>query len=133
MITSRDPSSGAGEQHDRKHNLASSDPYEVLGLGRNASAREIKRAYFALVREYPPEGQPESFKLLRAAYEKLRSAEVKAETDLFLFQRPEPWEPRKRRRKLSLDIHSEDLTLILCQYGDLGRSDFTDDFRKPKA
>ena len=42
-------------------NLTSADPYAVLGLVRGASPREIKRAYFGLVREYPPEEQPDAF------------------------------------------------------------------------
>ena len=113
-------------------NLHSADPYAVLGLHRGASAREIKHAYFALVRQYPPEEQPEAFKLLRAAYEKLRSAEAKAETDLFLFQPPLPWEPRKRRRKFDLSVHGEDVWRSLQQHGDLGRTNFKDDFRPVK-
>ena len=111
-------------------NLASADPYAVLGLVRGASPREIKRAYFGLVREYPPEEQPEAFKLVRAAYEKLRLDEVKAETDLFLFQPPAPWEPRKRRGKLDLDVHLEDIYRLLQRHGDLGRTDFRDDCRR---
>ena len=113
----------------RTPNLTSSDPYAVLGLVRGASPREIKRAYFDLVRQYAPEEHPDTFKLIRAAYEKLRTADVKAETDLFLFQPPPPWKPRKRRRKLDLAVHSEDIWTLLQEYGDLGRTDFTADYR----
>ncbi|RLC60870.1 MAG: hypothetical protein DRI48_11400 [Chloroflexi bacterium] len=101
----------------------------MLGLTRGASPREIKRAYFDLVRQYSPEEQPEVFKLIRAAYEKLRTGEVRAETDLFLFQPPYPWEPRKRRRKLDLEVHAEDVWLLLQKHGDLGRMDFKEDYR----
>ncbi|MCP4540821.1 MAG: J domain-containing protein [Chloroflexi bacterium] len=113
----------------RAPNLTSSDPYAVLGLVRGASPREIKRAYFDLVRQYAPEEHPDAFKLIRAAYEKLRTSDVKAETDLFLFQPPPPWEPRKRRRKLDLAIHLEDIWMLLQEHGDLGRTDFTADHR----
>ena len=65
--------------------LNSADPYAVLGLERRATPGEIKRAYFELVRQYSPEINPEAFKQIRAAYEKLNSAESKNETDLFLF------------------------------------------------
>jgi curved DNA-binding protein CbpA len=116
----------------RLPNLTSSDPYAVLGLMRGASPREIKRAYFELVRQYPPEQQPDTFKIIRAAYEKLRTAEVKAETDLFLFQPPPQWEPRKRRKKLDLEVHAEDVWLLLQQYGDLGRTDFQADYTPVK-
>jgi curved DNA-binding protein CbpA len=112
-----------------KPNLTSNDPYAVLGLTRGATAHEIKRAYFALVREYPPEEQPDAFKLIRAAYEKLRTADAKATTDLFLFQPPSPWEPRKRRRKLDLDFHPEDIWQSLQQHGDLGSTNFKKDYR----
>ncbi len=109
--------------------LTSSDPYAVLGLRRGASLRQIKRAYFMLVREYPPEEQPEPFKIIRAAYEKLRTADAKSETDLFLFQPPYSWEPRKRKRKLDLGFHPQDIEMVLQQRGDLGRTDFTADYR----
>jgi curved DNA-binding protein CbpA len=110
-------------------NLHSNDPYAVLGLLRGANEREVKRAYFELVRAYPPEEKPDAFKLIRAAYEKLRSAEVKAETDLFLFQPPSAWEPRRRRGKLQLTFKKEDVWLLLQNHGDLGQTDHSADFR----
>jgi len=113
----------------RKANLTSADPYAVLGLERRASLSEVKRAYFELVRQYSPETNPEAFKLIRAAYEKLNSAESKTETDLFLFQPPPPWEARKRRRKLELDFDPQDIWRLLQSYGDLGRKQFDEDFR----
>jgi curved DNA-binding protein CbpA len=113
----------------RQPNLSSADPYAVMGLERRASLSEVKRAYFSLVRQYSPETNPEAFKLIRAAYEKLNSAEIKTETDLFLIQPPLPWEARKRRRKLALDFDPQDIWLLLQTHGDLGRSDFEDDFR----
>jgi len=119
----------AVRRRKRTPNLTSSDPYAVLGLMRGASPREIKRAYFDLVRQYTPEEHPDVFKLIRAAYEKLRTADVKAETDLFLFQPPSSWEPRKRWHKLDLAVHSEDIWLLLREHGDLGRTDFKADYR----
>jgi len=113
----------------RKANLNSADPYAVLGLERRAALSEVKRAYFDLVRQYSPETNPEAFKLIRAAYEKLNSAENKNETDLFLFQAPPAWEPRKRRRKLDLAFDPQDIWQLLLTQGDLGRSQFESDFR----
>jgi curved DNA-binding protein CbpA len=123
------PDGPAPRKRGRTPNLASSDPYAVLGLVRGAPLREIKRAYFELVREYPPEEQADTFKVIRAAYEKLRQADVKAETDLFLFQPPSPWEPRKRKRRLDLDVQAEDIAILLQQHSDLGRTDFGADYR----
>jgi len=113
----------------RQADLTSADPYAVLGLERRASLSEVKRAYFNLVRQYSPETNPEAFKLVRSAYEKLNSAESKTETDLFLFQPPPPWEARKRRRKLELAFDPQDIWLLLQSHGDLGCSSFDDDFR----
>jgi curved DNA-binding protein CbpA len=131
MTMTSDPhGESAPRRHGRTPNLASADPYAVLGLMRGASPREIKRAYFELVREYPPEENPDTFKIIRAAYERLRQPDVKAETDLFLFQPPSPWEPRKRRRKLDLEVHAEDIELLLRQHGELGQTDFSSDYRQ---
>ena len=41
-------------------------------------------------------------------------------------------QPRKRRRKFDLDGHVEDVWHTLQQYGELGRTDFKDDFRPVK-
>ena len=109
-------------------NLSSSDPYAVLGLSRRASKREIKLAYFKLVRQYPPETDGDLFKHIRAAYEKLQSEETKTKTDLFLFRPPPVWKPRKRKGKLDLDFDPQDIWLSLRHYGDLHKVDFQDDY-----
>jgi curved DNA-binding protein CbpA len=118
-----------GGTQERQPNLTSSDPYAVLGLSRRASSRQIRRAYFDLVHEYAPEKDPGAFKLIRAAYEKLRKAGIREETDLFLFQPPYPWEPRGRRGSIDLDVHIEDIWTLLENHGDLGRTDFREDYR----
>lgn len=64
------------------------NPYAVLGIKRDASEAEIKQAYFAKVREHSPEHDPEGFKRIRAAYDKIRSAKTRTETDLFLVESP---------------------------------------------
>ncbi len=50
------------------------DPFTTLGLSRNASQEEIRRAYRQKVREVHPDqgGSPEEFKKVQAAYESLR-------------------------------------------------------------
>jgi curved DNA-binding protein CbpA len=126
--SNRDPG-GPPERSVPQPNLSSSDPYAVLGLKRGAALREVKRAYFALVRHYPPEEQPDAFKLIRAAYEKLRTGETKAETDLFLFRPPTPWQPRKRPGRLDLRFDLADLYLYLQTAGGDGQTDPRNDFR----
>ncbi|HVC35314.1 MAG TPA: J domain-containing protein [Chloroflexota bacterium] len=61
------------------------DAYGVLGLDQSATAEDVRRAYFRLVRQYPPEAHPEEFKRVRAAYETLRSPLRRAELALFTF------------------------------------------------
>ena len=48
------------------------DDYKTLGLEQGASQKEIKRAYFSLVRKYSPEEAPEKFREIREAYERLK-------------------------------------------------------------
>jgi curved DNA-binding protein CbpA len=128
-----DPTRGRARPHqEHQPNLSSADPYAVLGLSRGADSRAIKRAYFDLVRQYPPETAGEAFKLIRAAYEKLQTDTAKAETDLFLFQPPSAWQPRKRQRKLDLNFDPQDIWRLLQSYGDLGRTDFGADTRPIK-
>ncbi len=45
--------------------------YEILGIEMDADKKEIKKAYFKLIREYTPEKDPERFQEIRAAYERL--------------------------------------------------------------
>jgi curved DNA-binding protein CbpA len=68
--------------------LRADNPYQLLGIEREASEAEIKRAYFSKVREHPPERDPEGFKRIRAAYEQLKAGKERAETDLFLIDEP---------------------------------------------
>lgn len=65
------------------------NPYQTLGVERDATETEIKQAYFGLVREHSPERDPEGFKRIRAAYEKLRSSGKRVETDLLLIDEAE--------------------------------------------
>ncbi|MEW5737973.1 MAG: tetratricopeptide repeat protein [Myxococcota bacterium] len=62
-------------------NINATNFYDVLGVDKTADERAIKKAYFALVRKYPPETHPEQFKKLREAYEVLSDAESRREYD----------------------------------------------------
>lgn len=93
---------------------AQQDPYDVLQLERQATTEEIKRAYFQLVRQFPPEREPAKFQEIRRAYEQLRDPEQRALTDLFLMQ-PPPSLPNRRRPSYDLSVHGEDMLLLLAE------------------
>lgn len=65
------------------------NPYEALGVSKNASADEIKSAYRRLAKQYHPDANPnnkaaeEKFKEINAAYEILSDAQKKANFDRF--------------------------------------------------
>ncbi len=69
--------------------MAKRDYYEVLGVSRNASPDEIKRAFRRLAAKYHPDANPgdasaeESFKEINEAYQVLQDPEKRARYDQF--------------------------------------------------
>ena len=60
------------------------DPYKTLGLGREASAAEIKNAYRKLAKKHHPDlnpGNAERFKNITGAYDILSNPEKKKKFD----------------------------------------------------
>lgn len=58
--------------------------YEILGIEENADEKEIKKAYFQLIRKYSPEKNPERFQEIREAYERLTEEKDKPENNIQL-------------------------------------------------
>lgn len=106
------------------------DPYAVLGIERTSDEAAIKRAYFRLVREYPPEREPEKFQELRAAYDQVRTVEARSQTDLFLLQ-PPPALPKRRKLAYNLEVHPEDIIALAVELGLAGLS-VQEDFHEPE-
>ncbi len=59
------------------------DPYAVLGLPPDPSDADVRAAYLAQVREFPPEQQPERAAAVRAAYDRLKTLDARARHRLF--------------------------------------------------
>ncbi len=74
--------------------MAKRDYYEVLGISRKASDKEIKKAYRKLARKYHPDVNPgdkaaeAKFKEITEAYEVLSDPEKRRKYDLFGHQAP---------------------------------------------
>ncbi len=69
--------------------MAKRDYYEILGIGRNASADEIKKAHRKLVRKYHPDANKnnpqavEKFQEVQEAYDVLSDPQKKRNYDQF--------------------------------------------------
>lgn len=63
----------------------SKDYYKILGIQKNASADEIKRAYRQLAQQYHPDkgGDPEKFKEINEAYQVLSDPQKRSQYDQF--------------------------------------------------
>jgi molecular chaperone DnaJ len=61
------------------------DYYKILGIPRNASQEEIKRAYYRLAHKYHPDkgGDPEKFKEINEAYRVLSDPEKRRQYDMY--------------------------------------------------
>lgn len=111
--------------------LRAPDPYAVLDISPRASLDEIKQAYFAQVRAHPPERDPVAFKRIRAAYDQLKTAEKKLDTDMTRLQEwPEPVLDAPVPVKLTLD--RADVIRAARALSDLGRHDWREDWREVK-
>jgi DnaJ-class molecular chaperone len=57
--------------------------YLILGIDKDSSDDEIRDSYLALVKQYPPEVEPESFKMITVAYEAIKDKRSRVKTQVF--------------------------------------------------
>lgn len=85
------------------------DPFTVLGLPTDSDDETIRKRYLALVKQYPPEQNPQKFAEVRQAYEALKDSVERLRYRLFELEKDEDLESiieeiqcRSPRRRLSL-------------------------------
>ncbi len=66
----------------------SEDPYQVLQVQPTASGEEVRQAYLKLVREFPPDRDPDRFRVIHQAYTRLSDPLVQAEALMKLSHDP---------------------------------------------
>jgi len=111
--------------------MANKDYYQILGLSRNASEKEIKQAYRRLARKHHPDLNPgdksaeAKFKEINAAHEVLSNPEKRKKYDQFgdQWEYAEQFAKAGGRGGVKWDFGKDGTTV---EYGDL--SDFGDIF-----
>ena len=63
-------------------------PFEILAVAETADDEQVKAAYLQKIRAFPPERFPEKFKMIRAAFEQIRSRQARVAYRLFDFDEP---------------------------------------------
>ena len=69
--------------------VSASNAHQILELKPDATAEEVRKAYLSLVRQYPPDRDPDKFRDIHAAYQMLNDPMVQA-TALLTRNRDKP-------------------------------------------
>ena len=118
--------------------METDEPYRILGVAPGADEAEVRAAYRAALRRHPPEGDPQGFKRLRAAYEAVRDPAAAASTALFAGPRI-PGRPAPTDAELGVprvvaptpEELSRDLRTVAFAGTDFTRTSFPEDLHDP--
>lgn len=77
------------------------DSYKILGLPVTATDSELRARYLELVREFPPEREPERFAKIRAAYDAVRDPVTRLTNRLLVKTQPQPFSEIRRQAEQS--------------------------------
>ncbi|CAN5125554.1 hypothetical protein BH23VER1_BH23VER1_05500 [soil metagenome] len=64
------------------------NPFTVLGVAPSATDREVRDAYLAGIRQFPPDTAPDRFRAISEAYGKIKDEESRLNDFLFGRDRP---------------------------------------------
>ena len=90
------------------------NPYKVLQLEPGADKQAIKKAYFKLIRQYPPEKESEKFKEIREAYEYLQEEANLVDVQMVV-QLPEEFTKPYYQVLEWMKEHEYDKAVALCE------------------
>jgi curved DNA-binding protein CbpA len=105
------------------------NPYEILGISREASPGEIRKAYLKKLRLSPPERDPEGFKAVKHAYTLLQDAVQRKTLDLKLFKKESGIEIKPGPPPDLMNFFTLRLLRFFLASSDFYTRDFSRDFR----
>jgi curved DNA-binding protein CbpA len=108
---------------------ALSNPHRTLGVSHDAGQEEIRAAYLKLLRAHPPEKEPEKFKEIRTAYERLKDERERIRTAVLQMDLtdPGPVIPFPEIEGSPPCFSPDDILAVLASAGEFGRRDFPED------
>jgi curved DNA-binding protein CbpA len=59
------------------------NPFDILGVSPGATDEDVRRAYLALVRKFPPDTAPRRFAEINEANERIKTEKKRLEYELF--------------------------------------------------
>lgn len=109
------------------------DPWDVLGVDREADQRTIRKAYLKAIKSCRPETDPEGFGRIRAAYEALSSPQA-PDTAAVLFVDPAQPETREPEQQTTTADDCIDLLQEALEDVEQGRlNDAQENLRKMRV